>query len=351
MNSLFRSSPRGALALSFSLSLSLLLASTTVGARAAASNQAAAASDWIAPDHVPFAEFIVQSHRGAGVLAEENTVHAFEVGWGLGTYPESDLRTTSDGVIVTFHDDNFSRVVKGVTPELAHKGVKDLTYAELMKLDVGSWKGDQFVGRRISKLSDAFAAMQGHPERHLYLDIKNVDFPKLADEVRAAHVEKQIVLASPKPEQLVAWKKLVPESETLLWMRGGDRVLRAKIEKLRKVNFAGITQLQIHIFPNRTLDQAMTIAGTTVEKLGISADAAKNSSEPFTPSSSFIVELGRELRSHHILFQTLPYTDDTGVYAPLLDLGVMSFATDHPDVTMREIKAYYERHQAKSVAH
>lgn len=306
----------------------------------------AAANDWILPDHVPFSQVIVQSHRGAGVLAEENTVHAFELGWSLGTYAESDLRTTRDGVIVTFHDDNFSRVVKGVTPELAKQGVKDLTYAELMKLDVGAWKGDQFVGRRISKLSDAFAAMNGHPERHLYLDIKNVDFAQLAAEVHAAHVESQVVLATPKPEQIRAWKPLVPLSDTLLWMRGGDRVLGAKIAALRKTNFAGITQLQIHVFPNRSLPEAMEIAGTTAAKLGISVPAAQASGDPFTPSSAFIADLGRELRAHHILFQVLPYTDDPGVYAPLLDLGVMSFATDHPDVTMREIKAYYARHHA-----
>lgn len=303
----------------------------------------AADSEWSLPEHVPFSQVIVQSHRGAGVLAEENTVHAFELGWSLGTYPESDLRTTSDGVIVTFHDDNFRRVVKGVTPELAAKGVKDLTYAELMKLDVGAWKGDEFVGRRVSKLSDAFAVMTGHPERHLYLDIKNVDFAQLAREVRAAHVEKQIVLASPKPEQIVAWKKLVPESDTLLWMRGGDKVLAAKFAALRQSNFSGITQIQLHVFPNRTLDEAMEIAGTTAEKLGISP-AAKAGDEPFTPSRQFLAEVGRELRAHHILFQVLPYTDDAGVYAPLLDLGVMSFATDHPDITLREIKAYYARH-------
>ncbi|MGH7945592.1 MAG: hypothetical protein ACREH8_02175 [Opitutaceae bacterium] len=41
------------------------------------------------------------------------------------------------------------------------------------------------------------------------------------------------------------------------------------------------------------------------------------------------------------IFQTFPYTDDPSVYAKLLDLGVMSFATDHPDVTLREIKAHY----------
>ncbi|HVU33590.1 MAG TPA: glycerophosphodiester phosphodiesterase family protein [Opitutaceae bacterium] len=306
----------------------------------------ATVSDWILPDHVPFSQVIVQSHRGAGVLAEENTVHAFRLGWSLGTYAESDLRTTRDGVIVTFHDDNFSRVVQGVSPALARQGVKDLTYAELMKLDVGAWKGDQFVGRHVSKLSDAFAAMTGHPGRHLYLDIKNVDFASLAAEVHAAHVEAQIVLASPKPAEIRAWKQLVPESDTLLWMRGGDRVLRARIDALRKTGFAGITQFQIHVFPNRTLDEAMRTAGTTAKKLGISAAAARASADPFTPSSAFLAELGRELRARHILFQVLPYTDDPGVYAPLLDLGVMSFATDHPDITMREIKAYYERHHA-----
>ena len=29
-------------------------------------------------------------------------------------------------------------------------------------------------------------------------------------------------------------------------------------------------------------------------------------------------------------------------YGQLLDLGVMSFVTDHPDVTLRDIKADYE---------
>jgi glycerophosphoryl diester phosphodiesterase len=306
----------------------------------------ASESDWNIVDHIPFEKVIVQSHRGAGVLAEENTVAAFELGWRLGTYPECDLRTTTDGVIVTFHDDNFSRVVKGVGPEPGEKGVKDLTYAELLKLDVGAWKGEQFVGRRISKLNDAFAVMRGRPERHLYLDIKNADFKQLANDVHAYGVERQIVLASPKPEQILEWKQLVPESDTLLWMRGSDEQLRQRIAALRQTNFAGITQLQIHILPNKTIEEAMEIAGTTAAKLKISVENAKTSSEPFTPSSAFIVELGRELRAHHILFQALPYTSDPGVYAPLLDLGLASFATNHPDVTMQEIKAYYEKKHA-----
>src|SRR6187455_3303239 len=101
-------------------------------------------SAWNLRDHVPLEKVIVQSHRGAGVLAEEGTIEAFELGWKLGTYPESDLRATKDGVIVSFHDENFARVVKDASPELKKKGVKDLTYAEVAQLDVGSWKGEQF---------------------------------------------------------------------------------------------------------------------------------------------------------------------------------------------------------------
>src|SRR6188474_3329210 len=69
-------------------------------------------SAWNVRDHIPLEKIVVQSHRGAGVLAEEGTLEAFELGWKLGTYPESDLRATKDGVIVTFHDENFARVVK-----------------------------------------------------------------------------------------------------------------------------------------------------------------------------------------------------------------------------------------------
>lgn len=279
----------------------------------------AAPGSWNLTQNVKRPEVVVQSHRGAGVLAEENTLEAFELGWKLGTYPEADLRTTKDGVIVAFHDADFSRVVKNVDPVLAKKGVEDLTFEELSKLDVGSWRGDSFVGRRVRKMSEVFSAMTGRSERHLYLDIKNVDLAQLAREVHAAHVEGQVVLASPKHEVIVAWKRLIPESGTLLWMRGTERQLEARFEALEAKGFAGITQLQIHIFPNED----------------------KTSDEPFALRRAFIVSLGERLRAHEILFQTLPYTPDPEVYGRLLDLGVASFATDYPDVTQKALDSYY----------
>ncbi|MDB6149239.1 MAG: hypothetical protein JWQ44_687 [Chthoniobacter sp.] len=284
---------------------------------------------WNVRDHIPLEKIIVQSHRGAGVLAEEGTIEAFELGWKLGTYPESDLRATRDGVIVSFHDNNFARVVKDASPELKKQGVKDLTYAELSQLDVGSWKGEQFKGRRVLTMATVFEIMRAHPERHIYMDVKSIEFPKLAAEVRRYGVERQIVLASPKVEQLREWKALVPESDTLLWMHGNEAKLSMELAELRKTKFAGVTQVQIHVYPKVTKDSWAPVTDESSPE------------NPFRLRNAFLRETGDDLRAHGVLFQTFPYTSDPSVYAQLMDLGVMSFATDHPDVAMRELKAYY----------
>jgi glycerophosphoryl diester phosphodiesterase len=288
------------------------------------SQEAKLKSPWNVRDHIPVDQFIIQSHRGAGELTEENTIEAFEVGWKLKTYPEADIRMTKDRVIVAFHDENFARVVKGVSPELAKKGVKDLTWDELRQLDVGSWKGEEFKGRRVIRMADVFATMKGEPERHLYLDIKNVDLHKLAAEVEAAGVEKQIVFTSPKHELIRQWSSLVPGTDTLLWIGGTEAAKREAIETLKKANFEGITQVQIHV----------RLPSETKEKI--------EPGEPFTPTRAFLIEMSQELSKRGILFQTLPYgAKDESIYKQLLDLGLASFASDHPDVTWRAVREYY----------
>lgn len=286
----------------------------------------AGASEWNVTDHVPRERFVIQSHRGAGFLADENTLPSFELGWSLGTVPEADARTTQDGVLVAFHDSNFKRILPQADATWQERGIETFRFEELAPLDVGAWKGTEFAGRHIPRLSDVFAAMRGRPERLLYLDIKRADLTQLAGEVRAHGVAGQVILASRHPKLLREWKRLLPDSETLLWMRGTEESLAKQIAALRADQFAGITQLQVHIHPAATP----------------SAD------EPFAVSKRFLRSLGAELRAHGILFQALPFTADHSVYATLLDLGVASFATDYPDVTAREIDAYYAARRARS---
>lgn len=278
----------------------------------------AVANDWNVRGHVPLDQFIIQAHRGAGELAEENSLEAFQLGWSLHCIPEADLRATSDGVIVAFHDGNFARVVKDVTPQMAKKGVKDVTFDELQKLDIGS-------RHRSPKMSDVFELMRDKPERRLYMDIKQVDLDQLAKEVTATGVEKQVILASTNYDLIRSWRKRIPQGQTLLWMGGTEAQLEKRFEALRKTSFADVTQLQIH---THLPDGAKTID--------------RHAANPFKESDAFLRARGDEVRAQGILYQTIPWGGATPeVYWKLLDLGFMSFATDHPDVTWKAVREYY----------
>lgn len=276
--------------------------------------------EWTVRGYLPRQQFVVQSHRGAGFLAPENTLEAFELGWKLGAWPEADVRTTKDGVIVAFHDGNFKRTVKNPPPELARKGVKDVTFAELSTLDVGGWKGDAFVGRRVSRLAEIFRLMTGRPERMLYLDIKQVDLAQLAAEVRAERVVSQVVFTSPNYPLIREWKRLVPESKTLCWLRGPETNMTHRLAEMRALNYADLTQVQLHLRANTN----------------------RASSEPFDISRAFVRATGEELRRYEVTFQVLPWDlAAPEIYWQLMDLGVMAFATDYPDIALQAVRDYY----------
>src|SRR3954469_337639 len=225
--------------------------------------------------------FHIQAHRGAGDAFPENTLESFEWSWKHGVTPESDLRTTKDGTIVCFHDPNLKRVPYKIGEALKESSVEKLPLAEVEKLDVGSFRAPEFAGQHIPVLAKVFDEMQGHPDRMLYLDIKSVKLDQLEKLVREKGVEQQVIFTSEHPKLIRDWKKLVPESHTLLWNRGTEEQLSKKMADLRKTKFVGITHLQIHV---------------QVGDL--------NSNEPFMPSSAFLRQIGAELKSHGIVFQT-----------------------------------------------
>jgi glycerophosphoryl diester phosphodiesterase len=270
------------------------------------------------------AKVIIQSHRGAGKLSSENTLEAYQIAWRIGTVPEVDIRTSKDGVLVGFHDDNFNRVVKDAPADLRKRHIEDLTWAELSKLDVGAYKGPEFAGHHIPRMDRVFEEMRGRPERLLYLDFKKISLEQLAEMVRHYGIESQVILASTDYGIIREWARLAPKSRTLLWMGGTEAALKKRLDEVRATNFAGISQLQIHV------------------KVG-----DLNSADPFNPSSAFLRTTGEELRAHGVLFQTLPLTPETppAVYQRLMDLGVQSFATDDPMNALQATKAYVAGHR------
>jgi glycerophosphoryl diester phosphodiesterase len=93
----------------------------------------------------------VIAHRGHKVAAPEQTMAAFELAIDLGAQMlEADLRFTRDGVAVMLHDRKLGRTTNGKGP------VDKMDWAEVAKLDAGSWFDPRFAGARIPKLDELF---------------------------------------------------------------------------------------------------------------------------------------------------------------------------------------------------
>jgi glycerophosphoryl diester phosphodiesterase len=95
-------------------------------------------------------------HRGAARFAPENTLAGIQKALELGfEYIEMDVRSTRDGVPVLLHDTTVDRTTSG------SGRIGELTYAEVARLDAGSWFDPAFAGERIPRLEDALQLIQG----------------------------------------------------------------------------------------------------------------------------------------------------------------------------------------------
>src|SRR5581483_7816129 len=95
------------------------------------------------------------AHRGAGSryvqpdTPPENTLPAFHYAWKSGAdAAECDVQLSSDGELVVIHD-RTTRRTTGV-----RWAVRSRTFAELRRLDAGSWKHDRFAGVRLPSLEE-----------------------------------------------------------------------------------------------------------------------------------------------------------------------------------------------------
>ncbi|MTI11104.1 glycerophosphodiester phosphodiesterase family protein [Curvivirga aplysinae] len=88
-------------------------------------------------------------HRGASGHAPENTLSAIAKAAALGCkWVEVDLKLSSDGVIVLFHDDDFSRTAN------AERTCAETPLYMIKALDVGRWFSDEFIGETVPTVSE-----------------------------------------------------------------------------------------------------------------------------------------------------------------------------------------------------
>ena len=106
------------------------------------------------------------AHRGAGKLAPENTLAAFRLGASFGYRVfECDVKLSADGVPFLLHDATLERTA-GSTGTAG-----DQPWAELSRLDAGSWHSPGFAGEPLPTLQ-AIAAFVLHNGYQLNIEIK-----------------------------------------------------------------------------------------------------------------------------------------------------------------------------------
>ena len=96
-------------------------------------------------DDWPYPRWV--AHRGAGKLAPENTLAAFRLGahYGYRMF-ECDVKLSADEVPFLLHDATVDRTTNG-------QGIAgQLSWAELSRLDAGSWHSRAYAGEPIASL-------------------------------------------------------------------------------------------------------------------------------------------------------------------------------------------------------
>lgn len=153
----------------------------------------------------------IVAHRGSSADCPENTLASYKRSIEAGaTATEADVRTTKDGFLISLHDADVKRTTNG-------KGLaRDLTLAEIRKLDAGSWFAPKFAGERVPTLREILELCRGKIDVLLDLQEPGEDYAKrITDEVRKHGEPKRIVLGIRTLEHARLFRKLLPEARQL----------------------------------------------------------------------------------------------------------------------------------------
>ncbi len=222
------------------------------------------------------------AHRGASYLAPENTMASVMLAWEKGVDVEVDVHLSKDNHILVIHDASTKR-----TGQIDLK-VKDTEHRELRKLDVGSFKSEEFAKEQIPFLADVIKTIP--PGRKLYVEIKcgKEILPVLEKLITESNKMSQIVIIGFDLETVTMSKELIDvptywlkgtekEKETEKWIPHNTRLVQiAKNKGLDglDVHYAGVTKefteavktagQKLYVWTVDDLEEAIRLAGLGV---------------------------------------------------------------------------------------
>jgi len=163
---------------------------------------------------------IIIAHRGAAGrgLAPENTLPAFELAFRLGADAcECDVRTTHDGHLVVFHDEDTARLTRGIHT----RKISDAPLADLTHIDVGQWKHQRYEGTRIPRLREVIHMLP--KGKKLFIELKSPGLQPvltLVDEIKSSGEKRErLSVIGFDLRQMTVVKKLL-NNTPVLWLCG-----------------------------------------------------------------------------------------------------------------------------------
>lgn len=145
------------------------------------------------------------AHRGGGALAQENSLVAFGLASGLGLrYLETDVRLTSDGHLVCFHDENLGRVTSATGP------VRSKSLRQLRALRING----------VERIPTFDEALEAFPDQCFTVDPKDQDsLAPLVKSLRRKGVAERVCIAGAWDSWLAQVRTEVPAVTTALGWR------------------------------------------------------------------------------------------------------------------------------------
>lgn len=163
---------------------------------------------------------LIISHRGANKYAPQNTLPAFSKAVELlSDGIETDVHLSKDGEIVICHNYTVDATSNG-------KGlIDDMTFAELRKLDFGSYFSSDFSGTLIPALSELLPIVK--KMTMVNIEIKppkkaNDLVKRTLDEVHKFGLEENVIISCFDPECIRLSKEIAPEIKTGFLYETGD---------------------------------------------------------------------------------------------------------------------------------
>lgn len=153
---------------------------------------------------------VIFAHRGACAHAPENTIAAFELALAQQADAiELDVKLSSDGYVVVHHDPTLDRTTTGKGP------LKNMTLAELKKLDAGSFFSEKFKGEPVPSLEDVFEAVG----KRTFINIELTNYKTPRDElvetvcmlVKKHQMQKRVIFSSFFASNLSKARSYLPE--------------------------------------------------------------------------------------------------------------------------------------------